>query len=233
LGCDTAIVEQPESVALIPQATASFTVKTAGTVTRLQWRKNEFPLNNDGRVSGADTATLTVMNVQTGDQGGYDCIVDGPCETFTSVTAGLTCRPIINEQPPAWAFLRSPLHLSVAVPSGAAYSYRWRQNGQNLFNFNGLFSGVTTRTLTILTVDPSLAGTYDCVLTDSCGTTVSSPTQIYCPSDFDRDGFITGLDFDLFVAAFEAGDATSDFDEDGFVTGVDFDAFVTAFEAGC
>jgi phosphoribosylformimino-5-aminoimidazole carboxamide ribonucleotide (ProFAR) isomerase len=54
-----------------------------------------------------------------------------------------------------------------------------------------------------------------------------------CPADFDNDGFITGIDFDLFVAAFEAGVMTSDFDRDGFITGLDFDLFVQAFEAGC
>jgi ELWxxDGT repeat protein len=54
-----------------------------------------------------------------------------------------------------------------------------------------------------------------------------------CRADFDGDGFITGVDFDLYVQAFEAGDMTADFDRDGFVTGVDFDLYVQAFEAGC
>lgn len=55
----------------------------------------------------------------------------------------------------------------------------------------------------------------------------------YCGADFDRDGFVTGVDFDLFVAAFEAGETSADFDSDGFLTGVDFDRYVQAFEAGC
>jgi len=54
-----------------------------------------------------------------------------------------------------------------------------------------------------------------------------------CSSDFDSDGFVTGEDFDAYVAAFEAGDLIADFDRDSFVTGEDFDAFVAAFEAGC
>ena len=54
-----------------------------------------------------------------------------------------------------------------------------------------------------------------------------------CRADFDGDGFVTGLDFDAFVAAFEAGDPSSDFDGDGFVTGLDFDAYVAEFEEGC
>ena len=55
----------------------------------------------------------------------------------------------------------------------------------------------------------------------------------FCTADFDGDGFVSGIDFDLYVAAFEAGESTSDFDGDGFTTGIDFDMYVQAFEAGC
>jgi hypothetical protein len=54
-----------------------------------------------------------------------------------------------------------------------------------------------------------------------------------CRPDFDGDGFLTGVDYDAYVLAFEAGEISSDFDQDGFVTGLDFDAYVLAFEAGC
>ena len=52
-------------------------------------------------------------------------------------------------------------------------------------------------------------------------------------ADFDGDGFVTGTDFDLYVAAFESGDASSDFDGDGFITGADYDAYVQEFENPC
>jgi len=54
-----------------------------------------------------------------------------------------------------------------------------------------------------------------------------------CPSDFDRNGFVNGEDFDAFIAYFEAGGEAADFDENTFVNGDDFDQFVLAFEAGC
>lgn len=60
-----------------------------------------------------------------------------------------------------------------------------------------------------------------------------SSLAVLCPSDFNRDGFVTGEDFDGFVAQFELGTLAADFDGDGFVTGEDFDAFVAAFESGC
>ncbi len=55
----------------------------------------------------------------------------------------------------------------------------------------------------------------------------------YCASDFNRDGFVTGDDFDSYVTAFVAGNPAADFDGDGFVTGDDFDAYVLAFQSGC
>ena len=54
-----------------------------------------------------------------------------------------------------------------------------------------------------------------------------------CPADTDRDGYLTGIDFDLFVYAFEDGEIEADFDGDGFVNGLDFDLFVYAYEVGC
>ncbi len=76
--------------------------------------------------------------------------------------------------------------------------------------------------------------------TDPCGPSTTTPVTnqsetppAVCAADFNGDGFVTGDDFDLYVAAFELGDISADFNADGFVTGDDFDAFVTAFEAGC
>ena len=56
---------------------------------------------------------------------------------------------------------------------------------------------------------------------------------IPCRADYDSDGFITGIDYDLFVQDFEAGNMNADFDNDGFLTGIDFDLYVQAYEAGC
>ncbi len=77
---------------------------------------------------------------------------------------------------------------------------------------------------------------YDVLNTQTGQVDVSFYNAIHstlCPSDFNHDGFVTGEDFDGYVAAFELGTAAADFNGDGFVTGEDFDAYVSAFEAGC
>lgn len=62
---------------------------------------------------------------------------------------------------------------------------------------------------------------------------VRDSADMTCRTDFNGDGFVTGDDYDSFVDAFVAGDATADYNEDGFVTGDDFDAYVDLFVAGC
>ncbi len=57
--------------------------------------------------------------------------------------------------------------------------------------------------------------------------------RLTCPSDFDRNGFVNGEDFDAFAALFIDGAAGADVDGNGFVNGDDFDRFVANFEAGC
>ncbi len=59
------------------------------------------------------------------------------------------------------------------------------------------------------------------------------PDGCECVADFDKDGFITGDDFDSFVSEFELGVPSADINGDGFITGDDFDLFVAAFESGC
>ncbi|MCC6228245.1 MAG: hypothetical protein IT432_03355 [Phycisphaerales bacterium] len=54
-----------------------------------------------------------------------------------------------------------------------------------------------------------------------------------CPADFNHDGFVNGLDYDLFATFFEAGDRQADINLDGFVNGLDYDYFASHFEAGC
>ncbi len=56
---------------------------------------------------------------------------------------------------------------------------------------------------------------------------------VRCPSDFDRNGFVNGDDFDAFVGLFVAGDAGADWNHDTFVNGDDFDGFSEAFGGGC
>ena len=132
--------------------------------------------------------------------------------------------------------------LSVTPSGNPPYTYRWRRNGTDLANGpsvgGGTISGATAATLTITNVGVADGDArYSCLVSNACGSTASIAAMLTvdprCPADFDNDGFVTGIDFDLYVQAFEAGDMSADFDEDGFISGVDFDLFVAAFETFC
>lgn len=50
--------------------------------------------------------------------------------------------------------------------------------------------------------------------------------------DANSDGYINGIDRDLFGEWFDMGNPLADFNGDEFVNGIDFDEFVEAFENG-
>lgn len=50
--------------------------------------------------------------------------------------------------------------------------------------------------------------------------------------DVNADAFVTGDDYDLWMAAWQVGYVGCDYDQNGFVNGEDEDAFVAAFVAG-
>jgi hypothetical protein len=116
--------------------------------------------------------------------------------------------------------------------------YQWSKDSLALSNgptgTGSVIAGSQTDTLTITNVYPADAGGYSVDVVNTCGAVTGGPVSLsVCGSDFTCDGFISGDDFDGYVAAFEAGEPSADFNGDGFVSGDDFDRFVADFEAGC
>jgi hypothetical protein len=79
---------------------------------------------------------------------------------------------------------------------------------------------------------------YEFRLTVSDPFCLSTTRSVYmypncCRPDFNNDGFLDGIDYDLFMAAFEAGLPNADYNADQFVDGIDYDSFANDFEGGC
>ncbi len=208
-------VQQPTSVSVPAQADALFTAIFAIDGQTYQWSRNGVALTESARIQGTQTPTLTIQGVLPVDQGSYQCVVTGPCGTVTSMTAELSCRPVLVAEPPEFVYLRPGTTLSVTPGVPGATTYRWRQNGQNLFNIPGLFSGVTTSTLTLLADDPSLVGQYDCVVTNSCGNTTSRISNVaFCFPDVNCDGNLDQDDIDCLAQAVAGNQSCLCFDPD-------------------
>jgi hypothetical protein len=56
---------------------------------------------------------------------------------------------------------------------------------------------------------------------------------VECPADLNCDGFLDGIDYDLFNNAWESGSPDADINADGFLDGIDYDLFNNQFESGC
>ena len=122
--------------------------------------------------------------------------------------------------------------LNVHAWSVNALTYQWLRNGSAL-------PGSTFPTLLLSDVRVSDAGTYRCVVTDTCGDQASQDVSlnVLCSTDTDGDGFVDWFDFFAFVECFTGGVCENpdlaDIDGDGTLDMLDFSAFVDQFENGC
>ena len=93
---DPGILTQPASLVKIEGQSATFTVVPAGsgTLNYTWYRGIATPVNNGGRISGANTASLTIANLIPSDSDAYYVIVAGPSSQMTSSNANLIVKPL-------------------------------------------------------------------------------------------------------------------------------------------
>ncbi|MBS0198803.1 MAG: hypothetical protein JSR77_18810 [Planctomycetes bacterium] len=128
-----------------------------------------------------------------------------------------------------------------ATSSNGALSFQWRKkNASGEFiplveGERGIFTEVNTNTLFISAIDCTGAGTYDCLVCDSCGCfpSAAATLNVQAPGDFNMDGGSDGSDVDAFFAAWETGDPSADVNLDGGVDGADVQFFYYYWERGC
>ena len=140
--------------------------------------------------------------------------------------------PIIMTPPSSQQACRGGVTLRVTATGEGKLWYRWRRNGV-LLSDGGSVQGALIESLTIQGTSDSVAGTYDCIVSNGTASVPSLATVDVCMADFTCDGFVDGFDYQAYVAAFEAGELSSDMDSDGFVDGFDYEQFVTLFETVC
>jgi len=107
-------VTDPADQTLCTGVDAVFSVTASGQAPlAYQWRKNGSNLSNGGRISGADTPSLTVSAVVAGDAGSYDVVVtDSFSQSITSAAAVLT----VNATPVASASGTTAICLGNSTP---------------------------------------------------------------------------------------------------------------------
>jgi polygalacturonase len=163
------ISTQPQNLTVIPGQFATFSVTTSGSQPLIyQWYYN----TNTLLVSGAGT-TLTLTNVQPSDAGSYSVVVSNTAGSVISSNAVLT----VNTNPAAPLFITQPASLHVYAGDTATFTaaavgtqpitYQWNKNTVPI-------SGANSSALTLTNVQPSDAGTYTVVASNSLSATTST-----------------------------------------------------------
>ena len=142
-------------------------IATGNPAPVFQWRK-------DGvAISGAILASFTLNNVQLIDAGSYTVVASNSAGLATSTVALLTVNPV----PVAPAITLQPVSQTVTAGNSVTFTtsatgspaplFQWQKGGVNL-------SGATGASFTINSVQPSDAGSYTVLATNSVSTATSN-----------------------------------------------------------
>ena len=132
-----------------------------------QWQLNRTNL------AGATGSTLVRNNIQPIQQGHYRVVVSDTTGSVTSTEALVVVLfppTVVAQTGNTTVDAGQPATFTVLVTAKPPSTYQWRKNSQAI-------TGATNNVYTISSAVGTDAGTYDCLLANSCGTATSSPIQ--------------------------------------------------------
>lgn len=140
------------------------------------WYRNGVALTDDARISGSNSSTLTINNLQSGDTSAtYYVMVTGACGApAQSNTARIFVPGLTITQAPQSVEVCNGANATLSVTAsssvtGSNITYQWMRNGQKLNN-GGNISGATTGTLTITGVSAAdVSAQYTAIITSQPG----------------------------------------------------------------
>jgi hypothetical protein len=161
------ITTQPLAQTVCSGAAVSFSVATSTPSVTYQWQVGNNP------ISGATNATYTIPSAAVGNTGNYNVLITNSCGTTTSNTVALTVNtaPVITTQPQAVTACSGAAATFSVVSTTPGTTYQWQYNTGNI-------SGATNSSYTIPSVAVANAGTYNVVLTNTCGSTTSNTVTL-------------------------------------------------------
>lgn len=183
---DIAIIDQPKSIEICEGSKFKLSINVRSNLElSYQWYKDNIALANNDRCSGANTDTLTIKNTTPSDGGNYYVIVteNTSGHTVISSNAQITVDPkpvIISQVPEATtisALINSSFTLTVNSDPSIPCSYQWYKDDARI-------DGAVYNSLTQNIVSKIQAGTYYCILSDSCGKVQSKEYVITVADNF-------------------------------------------------
>jgi len=123
-----------------------------------------------GKITGSNSANLSIFNLAAADAGTYICYVDGDCGVeVPSNPAILTIdAPIVITNHPASVNACAGTNISYSiVATGTGLMYQWQKNGVDIV-------GANSSSLVLNAIGVADVASYRCVLTSPCGATLPS-----------------------------------------------------------
>jgi hypothetical protein len=163
------LLTQPASTKVNPGNSFTLSVSVAGTSPfTYQWRKNGVP------ITGATSSSYSVASAQVANAGTYDVVVTNIVGSVTSNAAVLSLNSgvVLTSQPAAVVVNPfAPATLSVTATGTAPLTYQWRKGGVAI-------PGATSSTYAVAATQSGDVGTYDVVVSNVVGSTISSTARI-------------------------------------------------------
>ena len=122
--------------------------------------------------------------------------------------------------------------ISVIARGAGPISYAWQRNGAPVDPVAN--PSALTSTLELADVSAATAGTYACVLTNPCGSSLSDDGEVrICPADVNCSNSVDSDDVIDYFGAWDLGDLSADANGDGGVDSDDVIEFFGRWDAGC
>ena len=163
----TAIGTQPSSATVCDGQPVTLTVSATGDNLSYQWFNGANPV-------GTNSASYSIPAASGTDAGTYTVVVTGTCGAVTSSAATVTVNtaPVVAALPAAPTICAgSGFVLTAAATGTGPFSYQWRKDGSPMLTETGV-------TFSINVLAPGNAGSYDVVVTNTCGSTTSTTSVL-------------------------------------------------------
>jgi len=161
------IVEEPKDQTTTEGGSAAFKVVTSSFLrTTYQWQRNDrdqgwIDLEDDGRITGANTDRLRIEQLSTNDVTEYRARVSNPIGTRTSNPAGIGFPGAVEiiQQPVSQSVSLGPeVRFSVFANGSRPFSFQWYWNGKPLVGAVGSELVVATERMDDRLVEINIRG---------------------------------------------------------------------------
>ncbi len=154
--------------------TVTFTASGAQAGEKYNWFDN-----NGNLVQSSTNPQYTTPALSSTTQYSVSTLVTTNTGTFceserTPVTATVNYLPTVTDPISQVVCLNSPLTLSITATGTPGPTYQWRKDGINI-------PGATSASYSIPAADNDDAGSYDVVVSNSCGSVTSNPATVTVP----------------------------------------------------